>query len=82
VWDTVRDKASRIGVHSPTQANADVFDRYRRDIQVLEDAFHAESGQCGAVLALGDSLCRDYVSRPDAFAPLAEAARRLPAQRT
>jgi len=70
VWDTVRDKAARMDVHSPTQANADVFDRYRRDIQVLEHAFHAQPGQCGAVLALGDSLCLDYVSRPDAFARL------------
>ncbi len=27
-------------------------------------------GQCGAVLALGDDLCLDAVSRPDAFALL------------
>jgi hypothetical protein len=67
VWDTVRDKAARMGVHSPTQANADVFDRYRRDIRALEEAFPAQPGQCGAVFALGDSVCLDYVSRPDAF---------------
>lgn len=70
VWDHVRDKAARMGVHSPTQANADVFDRHRRGIQALEDAFPAKPGQCGAVLALGDMLCLDYVSRPDAFAGL------------
>jgi hypothetical protein len=70
VWDTVRDKAARMGVHSPTMANADVFDRYRRDIRVLEEAFPAQPGQCGAALALGDSVCLDYVSRPDAFALL------------
>lgn len=70
VWDTVRDKAARMGVHSPTHANTDVFDRYRRDIRVLEEAFPAQPGQCGAVLALGDALCLDYVSQPDAFARL------------
>jgi ARG and Rhodanese-Phosphatase-superfamily-associated Protein domain len=70
VWDSVRDKAARMGVHSPTQANADVFDRYRRDIRRLEDAFPSQPGQCGAVLALGDTLCLDYVSKPDAFARL------------
>lgn len=70
VWDSVRDKATRMHVNSPTQANADVFVRYQRDIRALEDAFHAQPGQSGAVLALGDSLCLDYVSRPDAFALL------------
>jgi hypothetical protein len=70
VWDSVRDKTVRMGVHSPTQANADVFDRYRRDIRALEDAFPAQQGQCGAVLALGEALCLDYVSRPDAFSRL------------
>jgi hypothetical protein len=70
VWDSVRDKAVRMGVHSPTQANADVFDRYRRDIVALEDAFPAQPGQCGALLALGDTLCLDAVSLPGAFAGL------------
>ena len=36
----------------------------------LEDAFPLQPGQCGAVLALGDDLCLDWVSRPDAFASL------------
>jgi hypothetical protein len=70
VWDSVRDKADRMGVHSATQANADVFDRYQREIRALEDAFPTQPGQCGAVLALGDTLCLDAVSRPDAFTRL------------
>ena len=36
----------------------------------LEGAFPLAPGQCGAVLALGDDLCLDAVSRPDAFALL------------
>lgn len=70
VWDSVRDKAARMSVQSPTQANADVFDRYQRHIRALEAAFPAQPGQCGSVLALADTLCLDYVSRPDAFARL------------
>jgi hypothetical protein len=70
VWDSVRDKAVRMGVHSPTHANADAFDRFRRDIAALEKVFPAQPGQCGAVLALEDTLCLDALSRPDAFALL------------
>jgi hypothetical protein len=36
----------------------------------LEQAFPLQPGQSGALLALGDDLCLDYVSRPDAFARL------------
>ena len=32
--------------------------------------FAAEPGQCGAVLGIGDELCLDVVSRPQAFAVL------------
>ena len=34
------------------------------------EGVRARPGQCGAVLALGDDLCLDAVSRPDAFALL------------
>ncbi|HSJ94186.1 MAG TPA: DUF6569 family protein [Gaiellaceae bacterium] len=70
VWDEVRLQASRMDVDSPTQAAADVHRAYARDIRALEDAFPSEPGQCGAVFALGDELCLDLVSRPDAFARL------------
>ena len=36
----------------------------------FEQAFAPAPGQCGAVFALGDTLCLDYVSRPDAFVSL------------
>ena len=70
VWDEVRSKAARMGVASETGANADTYRHFSRDIRVLERAFPADDGQCGAVLSLGDRHCLDAVSRPDAFARL------------
>ena len=57
-------------VASPTAANNDAFSAHGRAIAGLETAFPAQPGQCGAVLGLGDALCLDAVSRPDAFARL------------
>jgi hypothetical protein len=70
VWDEVALTADRLAVASPTRANADVFRAHRPSLAELERAFPLEAGQCGAVLALGDNLCLDAVSRPDAFARL------------
>ena len=70
VWDAVREKASRLDAHSPTGAQADMFRSRADELRALEGAFAPTPGQCGAVLALGDTLCLDYVSRPDAFASL------------
>jgi hypothetical protein len=70
VWDEVALAADRLAVSSPTRANADAFDAHRPSLARLEEAFLLQPGQCGAVLALGDDLCLDAVSRPDAFAHL------------
>jgi hypothetical protein len=70
VWDAVHDKATRMGVHSPTGASSDTFRAHADSLHALEDAFPAQPGQCGAILALGSSMCLDAVSRPDAFARL------------
>jgi hypothetical protein len=70
VWDAVRAKASRMDVASPTGASADIYEAHQRDLGALEGAFPALPGQCGAVLGLGDDVCLDLVSRPDAFARL------------
>jgi hypothetical protein len=70
VWDEVRAKSARMGVHSPTGAQADVFHSTGARVRELEPAFPLLAGQCGALLALGDDLCFDYVSRPEAFARL------------
>ena len=70
VWDAVHEKATLMSVDSPTGASSDIYRAYRRDIRALEDAFPAQPGQCGAILGLGDDMCLDLVSRPDAFVRL------------
>ena len=70
VWDEVAAKSARLDVHSPTGAQADVFRSRADELHELEGAFPLQPGQCGALLALGDDLCLDYVSRPEAFARL------------
>jgi hypothetical protein len=70
VWDALSEKAGRLGVHSPTGAQADVFDARERDLGALREAFPLQPGQSGALLALGERLCLDYISRPAAFARL------------
>ena len=67
VWDEVSEKQSRMGVRSETAANRDTFEAHGAQLRALEQAFAVAPGQCGAVLGLGDDLCLDAVSRPDAF---------------
>jgi hypothetical protein len=69
VWEEVATTAARLGVDSPTGAQADIY-RARPTPDDLRDAFPLVPGQSGALLALGDKVCLDYVSRPDAFARL------------
>jgi len=70
VWDEVRSMRSRMDVPSPTGASTDAYRRFEQPLAELERAFPLQPGQSGSVLALGDDLCLDYVSRPDAFACL------------
>jgi hypothetical protein len=69
LWEEVADKADRLGVDSPTRAQADIY-RARPTPDDLRNAFPLVPGQSGALLALGERFCLDYVSRPDAFARL------------
>jgi hypothetical protein len=71
VWNAVNEKALRLGAYSPTAAHADTFKRHERSLDEIVAAFPLVPGQTGALLALGaETLCLDYVSRPDAFARL------------
>jgi hypothetical protein len=70
VWQALAEKAGRLGVNSPTGAQADVFSTYERDLGLLRGAFPLQPGQSGALLVLGERFCLDYVSRPEAFARL------------
>ena len=72
VWDEVRAQGRR-GWHvdSPTRRDSDMFDAHATEPATSSRThFPLEPGQCGAVLALGDDLCLDWLSRPDAFARL------------
>ena len=70
VWEAVQEKSARMQVSSPTGASSDLYRHYERDLRVLEDAFPAQPGQCGAIFGIGHDVCLDTVSRPDAFARL------------
>ena len=70
VWTEIGEKQHRMSVDSPTGAARDTFEAYGDRLRTLESAFPLEPGQCGAVLAIGNDLCLDTVSRPEAFALL------------
>jgi hypothetical protein len=70
VWDEVQAKQSRMGVRSATSANRDTYAANVEWLRALASGFPLQPGQCGAVLGLGDDLCADAVSRPEAFALL------------
>jgi len=70
VWSEVRSKIDRLEAASPTGAQADVFTSRNDELARLRHAFPLAPGQSGAVFALGDAMCLDYVSRPEAFALL------------
>jgi ARG/rhodanese/phosphatase superfamily protein len=67
VWDEVRGMHARMEVVSESGASADAYRQWHEPLVELERAFPLQPGQAGAVLALADDLCLDYVSRPDAF---------------
>jgi ARG and Rhodanese-Phosphatase-superfamily-associated Protein domain len=70
VWDSVDTRLEALDVYSGTRAHSDAFRTHRSRLDDLAAAFPAASGQCGAVLGIGDTLCLDGLSRPDAFAAL------------
>jgi hypothetical protein len=70
VWDSVDIRLQALDVDSATRAHSDAFRAHRRRLDDLATAFAALPGQCGVVLGIGDALCLDAVSRPDAFAAL------------
>ena len=70
VWNEVHERLDALLVDSPTGASSDLYRSRERELRAIEDAFSGQPGQCGAILGLGDDMCVDIVSRPDAFARL------------
>jgi ADP-ribosylglycohydrolase len=70
VWRAVGETAARLGAHSPTAAHADSFAAREGDLAAQRAAFPLAPGQCGAAVAIGSTICLDYVSRPEAWAKL------------
>jgi hypothetical protein len=70
VWEEVAAKAGRHGVQSPTGAQRDIFAARENALAGLRKAFPLAAGQTGALFALDDRLCLDYVSRPETFVRL------------
>jgi hypothetical protein len=70
VWDELKERITNLSVNSPTGASSDLYRSRGRDLRALQDAFPVQPGQCGALFGLGETMCVDVVSRPDAFARL------------
>ena len=76
VWAEIDERIHESAVHAPTSALSDVHDAERPRIDGLAESFERVEGQCGAILALGDGLCLDLVSRPEAWTRLWPKLRR------
>jgi len=76
VWAEIDERIDESAVHAPTSALSDVHDAERPRIDGIAESFTLVEGQCGAILALGDVLCLDLVSRPEAWAALWPKLRR------
>jgi hypothetical protein len=70
VWQELSSKSARFDVHSQTGAQADIFSAQERSLEDLRKVFPVQPGQSGAVVVLGDRVCLDWLSRPEAFSRL------------
>jgi hypothetical protein len=70
IWQETRSKIERLSTPAPTGAQADIFKHRERTLARLRKHFPLAPGQGGAIFALGEAFCLDYLSRPDAFARL------------
>jgi hypothetical protein len=71
VWAEVSAKSVRLGIASPTDAQADLYTARARSLDEYVEALPRLGGQSGALVAVaGEPVCLDFVSRPDVFAGL------------
>lgn len=76
VWAEIDERIDASAIPSDTRALSDVHEAERPRIDGVADAFQLVDGQCGAILALGNALCLDLVSRPDVWSQLWPKLRR------
>jgi hypothetical protein len=71
VWQEVSERGHSLGVHSPTGASNEAFDRHRDRLRAIAADIRLHDGQIGMVYQVGGRvLALDLVSRPDVFADL------------
>lgn len=70
-WQEVREKASRMAAHAPTEALHDVFEGHRVGLDDLTRGIEPKPNQQGALVAIGGRfVVLDRVSRPDVWRAL------------
>jgi hypothetical protein len=71
VWAELSAKSARLGIASPTDAQADLYTARTRSLDEYGEALPRLHGQSGALVAVGGEIvCLDFVSRSDVFAGL------------
>ena len=71
VWDAVANRSTSLGVHSPTGASSEAYDRHRDRLRASASQINLRDGQVGMVFQVGGRvLTLDLVSRPEVFADL------------
>ena len=71
VWSSVDERSDSLGVHSPTAASSDTYDRHRDRLRATASEINLHDGQIGMVFQVGGRvLTLDLVSRPEVFADL------------
>ena len=56
VWNDISLKCMNMNVEAPTSAMADVFEQHQTRVEDYVGAFSAETGQTGAVFAIGNKI--------------------------
>ena len=68
IWADVEEKSEALRVESPTMSMSDLYDGRSGELDGYATAFHAEPGQCGAVVAVDGKVAgMELFDSPGAF---------------
>jgi hypothetical protein len=71
IWRDLAEKCHRMGVHSPTRAMTDLYDRFDSKLEEATDALQPSQGEAGAVVAINGSIRGlDVFDRSDTYRKL------------